>query len=110
MLAAVRHFLEQNGEARFSPFDRGEDDKSPRTLMRCGWRKKTPEGHEFLIFPESFRHEVCNGFDAREVARLLVKCGALMPQGDSATRKERMPDGALMRVYRVLPAIWEAVP
>ena len=50
------------------------------------------------------------GTGAREVARLLVKCGALMPQGDSATRKERMPDGALMRVYRVLPAIWDAVP
>ncbi|MBK9655065.1 MAG: DUF927 domain-containing protein [Rhodanobacteraceae bacterium] len=110
MLAAVRHFLEQNGEARFSPFDRGEDDKSPRTLMRCGWRKKTPEGHEFLIFPESFRHEVCNGFDAREVARLLVKCNALKPEGDSATRKERMPDGSGMRVYRVLPAIWDAAP
>ncbi|MCP5475240.1 MAG: DUF927 domain-containing protein [Rhodanobacteraceae bacterium] len=111
MLAQVRHFLEQNGEARFSGYDRGEDDRAPRTLMRCGWRKKAEGGgQEYLIFPESFRHEVCAGFDAREVARLLVKCGALMPQGDSATRKERMPDGALMRVYRVLPAIWDAVP
>ncbi|MGE4070804.1 MAG: DUF927 domain-containing protein [Lysobacterales bacterium] len=111
MLAQVRHFLEQNGEARFSGYDRGEDDRAPRTLMRCGWRKKVEGGgQEYLIFPESFRHEVCAGFDAREVARLLVKCGALMPQGDSATRKERLPDGALMRVYRVLPAIWDAVP
>jgi uncharacterized protein (DUF927 family) len=111
MLAAVRHFLELHAEARFSSFDRGEDDRAPRTLQRVGWRKKAEGGgQEFLIFPESFRHEVCAGFDAREVARLLVKVGALMPQGDSATRKERMPDGSNMRVYRLLPALWDAVP
>ncbi|MBV6415128.1 MAG: hypothetical protein OMOMHJEC_02971 [Xanthomonadales bacterium] len=110
MLAAVRHFLEQNGEARFAGWDRGEDDRAPRTLARCGWRRKSDTGQEFLIYPESFRQEVCKGFDAREVARVLARCGALQPEGDSMTRTVRLPSGEKARVYRVLPTIWEVEP
>ena len=109
MLGTVRHFLEQNGEGRFMNWDRGEDDRSPRTLAACGWRKRTENGREYIIFPESFRRDMCKGFDAREVARVLMKCGALMPESDGGTtRRERLPDGSKMRVYRILPAIWDA--
>lgn len=108
MLAQVKLFLEQHGEARFASIDRGEDERAPRTLQRCGWRKRSDAGTEYMVFTESFRNELCRGFDAREVAKVLIKCGALMPQGDSATRKERMPDGTMQRVYRVTPRLWEA--
>lgn len=111
MLAAVRHFLEQNAEGRFMGWDRGEDDRAPRTLAACGWRKKTEHGREFLIFAESWRRDVCKGFDAAQVARVLAKCGALMTESDGCTtRRERLPDGSKMRVYRVLPALWQATP
>jgi putative DNA primase/helicase len=110
MLEQVRHFLGQHGEARFAPWERAQDDRAPKTLMRCGWRRATNDGPEFFVFAESFRREVCAGFDPVAVARVLAHCGALKPDSNGAgfTRKERLPDDTFARVYRITPAIWEA--
>lgn len=112
ILRAVRAFIESHGEARFSAFDRGEDDRAPRTLMRCGWRKRRDDdnGFDFLIFPEAFRREVVAGFDFREAARVLLALGVLLPDSEgTATRQERMPDKSRMRVYRICgPELWAA--
>ncbi len=110
MLRQVQHFLELHGEARFAGWDRGEDDRAPRTLMRVGWRKKSDTGTEFLIFAESFRREVCAGFDPTAVARVLLQVGALRPESDTClTRRERCPDKSMQRCYRVDSSVFEAV-
>lgn len=104
ILRQVRAFIEAHGEARFSAHDRGEDDRAPRTMQRCGWRKKDEggEGWDFLVFPEAFRRELVNGFDPREAARVLVHLGVLIPDSEgTATRQERLADGTRMRVYRI---------
>jgi uncharacterized protein (DUF927 family) len=112
ILRAVRGFIESHGEARFSAFDRGEDDRAPRTLLRVGWRKKRDdgEGWDYLTFPEAFRRELVAGFDHREAARVLLALGVLAPDSEgSATRVERMPDRSRLRVYRINgPRLWEA--
>lgn len=109
MLAAVRRFIEQDGESRCSAWDRGEDDRAPRTLGRCGWWRRTDAGIEYLFFPESFRLEVCKGFDFREVARVLARHGALRVESDGGmTCSVRFPTKEKGRVYWVLPTIWGA--
>jgi uncharacterized protein (DUF927 family) len=64
---------------------------------------------EFYILPGVFKTEVCVGFDSQAVARVLLDVGALKPStDDSFTRRERLPEIGLTRVYRITSAIWEA--
>lgn len=103
MLAQVRRFLEAHGEARFAPMD----GDAPRTINRAGFRRETPDGDEFLILPEVFRAEVCQGHDPKSVARALSDAGALQMGADgTATRSERLPGIGKARVYRIGAAIW----
>ncbi|WP_297919721.1 DUF927 domain-containing protein [Metallibacterium sp.] len=105
MVAQVRGFLEANGEARFTSWS--ADANGPRTINRAGYRRPTPEGPEYYVEREAFRHELCKGHDPQAVARVLIECGAIIPDSDgSPTRKERLPDGRASRVYRISPKLW----
>jgi putative DNA primase/helicase len=90
-IAAVRRFIEQHGEARFSPWQKAENDES-RTINRAGFRRHGNDGLEFLILPETWRSEVCAGFDASALARKLVQRGVIKPGADGKPqRSERLP-------------------
>ena len=105
MLAQVRAFLESNGEARFTRWDASGD--GARTVNRAGFRKQADDGPTYYVERECFRREVCSGFDAAAVARILAARGALEPgSGGESTRKERLPDGRSVRVYVITPALW----
>lgn len=107
MLAQVRAFLEAHGESRFTPWV--TDDRTPRTANRAGYRKSADTGPEYYVEREAFRRELAVGFDPAQVTRALIEAGALMTDTDGgATRKERLPDGRNTRVYRILPALWDA--
>lgn len=106
MLKQVRAFLEAHGESRFTRWDATDD--SSRTVNRAGFRQTTDEGPEYFVEVEVFKREVCAGFDAGAVARVLIEHGALKPESDKcATRKERLPDSRHTRVYRITPKLWE---
>lgn len=112
MLAAVRGFLEINGEARFTEITKGGDrrDHAPRTINRAGFvRMDEVDRKEFLILREVFRKDVCKGFDHRAVSRVLADLGALKVESNCHTSTERV-DGTRMRVYRILPGIWSVEP
>lgn len=105
MLAQVRGFLEANGEARFTRWNAPED--GARTVNRAGFRKQGGGGPTYYVERECFRREVCSGFDAAAVARILAARGALeLGSGGETTRKERLPDGRSVRVYVITPALW----
>jgi uncharacterized protein (DUF927 family) len=133
MLAQVRRFFELHGEARFSDWERPASDTSqhpPRTINRAGYRKhseaRDADGNkiylegldrdglerpaketEYYVFPETFKAEVCQGFDYRAVCKLLVRLGALMTEGKGYTRKERLPGGeGHSHVFRITPKLW----
>lgn len=109
MLAQVRLFLAQHGEARFSPWRDADSDHKPRTINRAGFRKSKDDtdGLAYYIEREVFTGEVCAGFDARQVARTLANVGALrLDSGGGFTRTERLPDGRRARVYVILPELW----
>lgn len=114
MIAQVRQFLERHGEQRFAPWFDTEDSKWI-TKDRAGFRKTfiQPGTYEsadaFYVLRETFRDEICAGFDHRDVARALADAGAL--QRDEKSRKYtlrvRLPRVGLTWCYVILPSIWE---
>lgn len=116
MIAQVRLFLEQHGEGRFADIDRNAvtDNHSARVLARAGYRKHKTNASNlqdettWMVFPETFRTEVCKGFDYRAVVRLLVDRG-YMHKGDGRNighPKRETPEGK-RRVYVIYGSIME---
>lgn len=64
-----------------------------------------------MVFAETFRAEVCKGFDPLTVVRLLHARGYLRTEGQGKTfkytRRERVPGVGPTAVYCVLPAIFD---
>lgn len=120
MLRAVRAFLEAHGSGRFTSLARAHDDHAPKTLHRAGWSRVTPDTEnkppeeqrtEFFILPEIWRGEICKGFDAAAVARLMLARGFLRAnkEGDRApTVKASIPGEGQRRVFHVLPDFMES--
>ena len=134
MLRQVRRFLETHGEGRFAMWHRGSDDHAPKTLQRAGLRRmvndagepiRTNSQHgaefgdrmpadlgegvsfEYFILPETFRSEVCGGFDYKAVCKVLLDHGCLLPDKGHFDTKARLPGMGHSRCYRVPAAIFE---
>ena len=134
MLRQVRRFLETHGDGRFSMWHRSADDHAPKTLMRAGVRRmlnadgdpiKTKSQHgteygdrmpaalgenvsfEYFILAETFKTEVCQGFDPAAVCRVLLEHGCLVTKEPGRFNvTERLPGLGLVRCYRIPPAIF----
>lgn len=102
MLAAVQLHIERYGESRYSDLSRIEDNHAPRTQDRMGFREIAPQhgGQVYYVHRESFRQEVCRGYDANRVAKLLRDLEVLVPESDSSlTRKKDIPGEGKQRFY-----------
>lgn len=136
MLHQARAWFEKNGDALLTWTHRGTDDHKPSTPLRAGFKRmvdaegkplkidaatdylsKTPGGMtdnaeqrialvEYLVLPEAFKREVCKGFDAAAVARVLKKRGHLVHQAGRLTDKQRLPGMGPVPVYHVKPSIF----
>lgn len=114
MVAQVRQFLERHGEARFASW-RDDGSQDWVTKDRAGFRKPFVQGGSmesadgFYVLRETFREEMCSGFDPRDVARALADCGALQmpPNGAGYMKKERLPRLGNTWCYVILPSIWQ---
>ena len=86
ILEQVNLFLEQHGSSRF------QDINTPAAtcISRAGFRRETEAGIEFYILPESFKADLCKGYNHNHVAAVLRDKGLLLP-GDSRGLKRRPP-------------------
>ncbi len=111
MLAAVRHFLELHGSARF-PLLSDAEKESWVTVTHAGFREIGVGGDaSYYVLAEVFEREVCEGFDPRAVARVLKDAGALRVTNEAGGRlkvQATLPRFGRVRCYHVLPAIWLA--
>ena len=129
MLMQVRGFLEMHGEGRFSDWRRSvaKDTHANRVMNRAGWRRLTDKetgrlldqapdegGYlsddvvtEYMILQQTFKNEVCKGFNPRTVAKLLTSRGYLKTERDHFAVKIKPPGESYQRMYHVLPAIFE---
>jgi len=111
VLAQVRAFLEQHGEARFTPWDGVSNhiDSERVTHRRSGFWREQDGGRWHYVLPETMRQEVLAGLDTREATRALLAASVLHPDSDgNATRSERLPGfGKSTRCYVVKPSLWD---
>ncbi len=129
MLAQVQRFFELHGESRFSDWARPTSDSkehAPKTLNKAGYRKhfdaKEADGQpiftgevykegeekkyrdtEFFVYAETFRTDICAGYDYKVIQKLLDKHGALLRpnSGKAYTRNERLPAEGKQDIYRL---------
>jgi putative DNA primase/helicase len=99
-ISQVRLFIEQHGDARFVDLD----DPGRTVPNRAGWRRGAGEGREWLIPPETWKAEVCAGFDSKMVARTLASRNMLERASDGFLSVRKI-DGRSKRVYVVKSAI-----
>lgn len=135
MLRAVRSFLETHGDGRFAMWHRAADDHAPKTLQRAGVRRmlnedgepiKTNSQHavefgermpaavgeavsfEYFVLSETFKAEVCKGYDVQAVCAVLVEHGCLtVKEPGRYSIKTKLPGIGPARCYLVTPAIFD---
>jgi uncharacterized protein (DUF927 family) len=86
----VRHFLETNGESRFTRLDGFmEHNAIGNTINRAGFRKDTDDGRtEFYVLPEAYKQEVCGNLNPRDVTKALRDGGYLMLATDGGNQRQ----------------------
>lgn len=108
VLEHIAALFEAHGNSRFEDCASGEQH---RVLHRLGFRKTDGAGGiQYLVLPEAFKKEFCDGMNPKDVEKLLVAKGWIEPGGDGrATQKLRLP-GVLTptRVYVFSSRMWEA--
>ena len=105
MLAQVRAFFEAHGASRFEDMTATSDQRIPN---RAGFYRTDPSGaREFMVLPEAFKRDVCQGFDVKAVTAALVKAEWLQPGKDGKTaQKPRLPGLGPTRCYVFTGSMW----
>lgn len=106
LLSQVRAFLEAHGASRFEDVKATTDQ---RIINRAGFYRTGVDGErEYMVLPEAFKREVCQGFDAKTATAVLVKAGWLKPGSDAkSTQKPRLPGLGPTRCYVLTTRMWE---
>ena len=106
MLSQVRAFFETHGASRFEDVTATTDQRIPN---RAGFYRPDAGGaREFMVLPESFKRDVCQGFDVKTATAALVKAGWLQPSKDGKTaQKPRLPGLGPTRCYVFTGRMWE---
>jgi putative DNA primase/helicase len=107
----VKNFIEVNGASRFQSakarLDVHGDSINEKVVNRAGFRVEEAETTMYLILPEVFRREVCEGFDHRTVAKTLKERNFIEVQPPHLTKKCRLPEVGNVRVYAVKSSLLE---
>lgn len=106
ILSQVRAYFETHGASRFEDMKATQEQ---RILNRAGFYRPGENGkREFLVLPEAFKREVCNGFDIRTATRALLEAGWIQPGNDGkTTQKPRIPVIGPTRCYVFNSKMWE---
>ena len=115
MLRRARLWFQAHGlSARFPDFERRDDDHAPQAINQAGWRRrvKTTHGlvetvaHEWFVFPEVFKAELCGGGIDKPILRLLDSLGHVhREKRDGFTCGLPVDSGPRQRVYRIKGSI-----
>jgi len=94
------------------PFDDELSRDYQKEKQKGDENKESVEKHqekktEFFILPEVFRKEVCKGYDHRAVVRLLIDKKYARNDKGRLDRKVSLPGMGRVRVYHVLPELFD---
>jgi uncharacterized protein (DUF927 family)/phage/plasmid primase-like uncharacterized protein len=80
ILSQVRAFFEAHGASRFEDIHATAEQ---RVINRAGFHRTGANGErEFLVLPEAFRRELCQGFSEKTAKDALIAAGMLIPAKD----------------------------
>lgn len=98
VLSQVQAFLEAHGASRFEDLAAPNEQRIPN---RAGFYRAGANGErEFVVLPEAFRREVCQGFDEKAVKVALLKAKMLIPGKDEKpTQMMRLPGIGPTKAY-----------
>lgn len=89
----------------------GSKSKQP-TLNRAGFRRAVTESldienhvYEYFVLPETFKKELCNGFEPRWAAKVLIEKGLLKPASDGRPQSNRRLPGLGQKKCYYFPVI-----
>ncbi len=113
IMRQVRQWFGLHGEARFTDWNRADDDHAPKTMNRAGWRRavKSTTGldellaWDWFVLPDVFRTEACKGYAERAVLRLLRERGHLAGEGKHFGTRASPPGAAKVTVYRISSSV-----
>lgn len=89
MLLQVRRIFEQHGNSRFAFID---EELPTKTINQIGYKRKIDGEWHFYVLSESFKQDICIGFESELVAKILVEKGWLIPDSaGKSSRPERLP-------------------
>jgi putative DNA primase/helicase len=89
-VAQIRAFLHAN-QHRFEDFE-STDNKNRAVINRAGFRKAVGDGDvEYLVTPELFKTELCQGYDVKAVVQELKHRGYLSKGTLRVTVQHRVP-------------------
>lgn len=99
ILRQVRHYFEQHGDSRFTVIGDIDDRK---TINRAGYKKLVDNSWHYFVLPESFKQDICSGFDIQIATTTLVERKWLMQDAEGKnTRAENLPcSSSTTRCYR----------
>ncbi len=107
ILAQVRAYFEKHGASRFEDMHATEEQRVPN---RAGFFCYTEKNErQFLVLPEVYRKEICEGFEFQHVTKVLVRHGWIKPDKDGkGTQKPRIPAlGKTTRCYVFTGKMWD---
>ncbi|WP_412757965.1 DUF927 domain-containing protein [Legionella bozemanae] len=105
IMAQVRAFFESHGASRFDSANSPNNDK---ILNRAGFYQTDGEGFRiYMVLTETYKNELCKGFDQRTVTRVLLQAGWLKAASDGkASHKPRIKGVGTPRLYVFTGKIW----
>jgi uncharacterized protein (DUF927 family) len=111
----VRHFIEAYGDSRFDSVadPRGGGDPTVdldrrAVVIRAGYRKGDGVHRRWLVFPEVWRSEVCEGLDPEATAKTLANLGMLERSEGQHLAKQVKIQGVKYRFYVLTPVLLES--
>jgi uncharacterized protein (DUF927 family) len=106
MLSQVKAFFESHGASRFENLNADADQ---RIINRAGFFRTGSNGQtEYLVLPESFKRDVCQGYDAKSVTAALVSAGWLEKGSDGkSSQRVRINGMGQTRLYAFTGKMWE---
>jgi uncharacterized protein (DUF927 family) len=115
ILAQVRGFFELHGNGRFENLDSYSSSISERVHNRAGFFRNRAfppldkPVREYLVLTEVFKAEICEGYDARKVGRVLREAGWLnVGEGTHLARHETLPGLGRTRCYVFNHEMWDS--
>ena len=99
LIAQMQAFFEAHGASRFE--DMHPTGNNQHIANRVGFRQRNVlDQHEYFVFPEMFRQEICQGCDPRWAAKILVQAGMLQSSSEGKFQIAfRLPGEGLKKCY-----------